>query len=398
MEIIALRKAFPAIENAEDSILAMAAWFHFLCNIDDEIERMDSLERNLVLGRIIEALHAMTLDQPHLTEHIKPLRSIKDIFKRVEMSSHRKILLTTQKRTAINSDPGAFSNIVSQVRMMGHDLAKNDHVKALALASSFIRQCQVVLSPRALPKVFTEVVNVLEALKEESAYLDRKVLPSIEDYLRLRVRTIGLTPFFAILANISDGVEAQEAKEFRAGNNSDGKHLHDNRSTTSSSGDTSSFWTSPLHKRFSDCIQRTVGLQNDIVGLDKDIEKGEKMNLAVLLVEQQNETTENLEAIHRARATAVLMHNTEMQNVIRRWADIKAANHSHVVQVYAQSLVAFTRTHFTWASHANRYHLKHGTISERFSNVAKSTAVEGLRFKARVIRTRKSLQQLRVSH
>ncbi|KAI1670239.1 hypothetical protein A1F96_07525 [Pyrenophora tritici-repentis] len=174
MEIIALRKAFPAIENAEDSILAMAAWFHFLCNIDDEIERMDSLERNLVLGRIIEALHAMTLDQPHLTEHIKPLRSIKDIFKRVEMSSHRKILLTTQKRTAINSDPGAFSNIVSQVRMMGHDLAKNDHVKALALASSFIRQCQVVLSPRALPKVFTEVVNVLEALKEESAYLDSR--------------------------------------------------------------------------------------------------------------------------------------------------------------------------------------------------------------------------------
>lgn len=122
------------------------------------------------------------------------------------------------------------------------------------------------------------------------------------------------------------------------------------------------------------------------------------MNLAVLLVEQQSENIENLEVIQKARSTDISMHNTEMENVMKYWTEIKAANYSPVVQVYAQSLVAFTRTHFTWATHANRYDSKHRTFLEMLSNVPKSTIVEVWKLKARVIRTRKSLQQLAAGH
>ena len=97
------------------------------------------------------------------------------------------------------------------------------------------------------------------------------------------------------------------------------------------------------------------------------------------------------------RVTAILMHNKEMENVMRYWADIETMDHSPVVQLYAQSLLAFTRAHFTWAMHAHRCHSKHAiTISKIPSRVAQSIVVEGLRFKGMVIRTRRSLRQLAV--
>ncbi|KAL6168774.1 hypothetical protein ACJQWK_05146 [Exserohilum turcicum] len=397
-EVIALQKAFPPIKEDQECMLAMAAWFHFLCNVDDEIEQMDSSGRSLILERIIEALRDISLDRLRQMEHIKPKRDFMDILQRVNMSLHRKVPLTTQERMDISNVPEAYFDIVDQQPTINDDVVESRHAKVIALASNFIRQCQAVISPETLPKVFAEVINVVEALRDESAYRESNVLPSIEAYLRLRVRTIGLSPFFAILADTLVGIEAHQAKEFKTGNNDEEKDLHDDGMTSSTGSSNPGFWTSPLHKRLCDCIKITVGLQNDIVGLAKDMEKGERMNLAVLLVEQQNESTQSLEAIQAALSTAVFMHNTEMQNVIRHWADIKTADYSPAVQVYAHSLMAFTRTHLTWATQTDRYHLKHTTISKIFSRVAESTAIEGLRFKARVLRTRKSLRQFAASH
>ena len=61
------------------------------------------------------------------------------------------------------------------------------------------------------------------------------------------------------------------------------------------------------------------------MGLSKDIKKSVRMNLVMVLLEQQHKTTSNLEAVSMARTTAVSIHNTKMQEVMRVWADIKAA-------------------------------------------------------------------------
>lgn len=105
---------------------------------------MESLERRLLLGRITKALQTASVDP------LQPMES--------------------------------------------------GNTKMLAVVSSFIRQCQVVLSPRALVRVFDDIVNYLEGLKEEAAYQESTAaLPNIEDYLRVRLGTIGLRPFFTIL-------------------------------------------------------------------------------------------------------------------------------------------------------------------------------------------------------
>ncbi|KAF5850101.1 hypothetical protein GGP41_002337 [Bipolaris sorokiniana] len=229
--------------------------FHFLRNINDEVEQMESLERRLLLGRITKALQTASVDP------LQPMES--------------------------------------------------GNTKMLAVVSSFIRQCQVVLSPRALVRVFDDIVNYLEGLKEEAAYQESTAaLPNIEDYLRVRLGTIGLRPFFTILR-------------------------HTLTISTSNIKDSSSFWTSPLHSKLLDCIQPAIGLQNDIVGLSKDIKKSVRMNLVMVLLEQQHKTTSNLEAVSMARTTAVSIHNTKMQEVMRVWADIKAANARASVPVEA---------------------------------------------------------------
>ncbi|EMD62209.1 hypothetical protein COCSADRAFT_173593 [Bipolaris sorokiniana ND90Pr] len=209
--------------------------FHFLRNINDEVEQMESLERRLLLGRITKALQTASVDP------LQPMES--------------------------------------------------GNTKMLAVVSSFIRQCQVVLSPRALVRVFDDIVNYLEGLKEEAAYQESTAaLPNIEDYLRVRLGTIGLRPFFTILR-------------------------HTLTISTSSIKDSSSFWTSPLHSKLLDCIQPAIGLQNDIVGLSKDIKKSVRMNLVMVLLEQQHKTTSDLEAVSMALTTAVSIHNTKMQEL-----------------------------------------------------------------------------------
>ncbi|EUC38571.1 hypothetical protein COCCADRAFT_82332, partial [Bipolaris zeicola 26-R-13] len=113
-QVVVLRKAFPAIKDAENSVLAVTAWFHFLCEIDDEVEQMESSERGLLLGRIMKALQTVSVD---------PLQS-----------------------------------------------AEVGHAKLLTVVSSFIRQCQVVLSPQALTPVFADIIDYIGGLKEEAVY------------------------------------------------------------------------------------------------------------------------------------------------------------------------------------------------------------------------------------
>ncbi|EUC43436.1 hypothetical protein COCMIDRAFT_100849, partial [Bipolaris oryzae ATCC 44560] len=115
-EVTVLRKAFPAIKDAGNSILAMAAWFHFLCDVDDEFEQMASLERGLLLERIKKALQ---------TASVNPLQP-----------------------------------------------TESGHAKLLAVVSSFIRQCQVVLSPQTLAQVFADVIDCLEGLNQDASYLE----------------------------------------------------------------------------------------------------------------------------------------------------------------------------------------------------------------------------------
>lgn len=56
-DIAAIRMAFPDVRNSE-TVLAMAAWFALLCNVDDEVERMDSDASQLALIDSISILEA----------------------------------------------------------------------------------------------------------------------------------------------------------------------------------------------------------------------------------------------------------------------------------------------------------------------------------------------------
>jgi hypothetical protein len=97
-------------------------------------------------------------------------------------------------------------------------------------------------------------------------------------------------------------------------------------------------------------VATIVGLQNDLVGLRKDVEEGEKMNHAILLTERKGL------GLRQAVEVAVEKHNQcvrdmleEVERLERRidakggWRELR------------ECMVGFVGTHFEWATAAKRY-------------------------------------------
>lgn len=297
-EISVLRKAFPHVQTRQ-AIIAMAAWFHLLCTIDDEIESMKHDAARLALRESIRYMQYVSDGQEHTDERYS-LRS---------------------KLPRRDSVTGQASPPVRSLTTMYSTNINTDNTSALAvqaLTHAFVQHVATILAPHVMRSVKDNIIAVWEHMCLEIDQRARPEGPDLVAYLNIRTHTVGLGPFFAILQGYCyNGHEVQIANS----------HESDIKSLYAS-------------------VSLAVGLQNDIIGLEKDIAIDEQLNMVRLLCKGDGRSLEE------ALATAVEMHNKAIMEAIRCRDSVYAESR---LSALAESVLAFSRTHYAWATHSKRY-------------------------------------------
>ncbi|KAL2182268.1 NAD(P)-binding-like protein [Thermothelomyces heterothallicus CBS 203.75] len=211
--------------------------------------------------------------------------------------------------------------------------AKDKRVQALARA--LLDHCTRYLSPKSADAFFSAVCRVLEAHAAEVGFLQDRKNDSFPEYLSVRSRTIALNPFFEVIK-----VEYLAEPDW----------------------DFNDAWL-----RLQDEVSRAAGLQNDLIGLLRDIEDGEQLNAVVILMRGFRGYDAN-RLDHKILARCVSMvaaeHNASTTRCFERMTELhRAAQNSpgssiERVEKVARHIIMMCETHLRWCSSSKRYRLE----------------------------------------
>ncbi|KAK5676859.1 hypothetical protein LTS10_010623 [Elasticomyces elasticus] len=270
-DVAAIWLAFPDLQN-ENTALAMAAWLALLCNVDDEIDRLDADTAQLALSDSAAIL----------------------------ASSMRSNERSPQRYGGACLNPAC------------------DPVRAWT--KNFVRQLRGLVPQAVYVNVVNNVLDVWEALQDE-ANLREDAVGDVGSYLEVRTRTVGLRPFFDLLQadlQLEDDELAQEP----------------------------SIW------QLEQNVTLAVALQNDIVGLKRDLADAEPLNIISLAAGLPDSD------LRSASKSAVDMHNQAAATACALASSLSGPTRTSELgaasQRYANSLCALIATHFAWVSSAKR--------------------------------------------
>ncbi|AEO55684.1 NAD(P)-binding-like protein [Thermothelomyces thermophilus ATCC 42464] len=211
--------------------------------------------------------------------------------------------------------------------------AKDKRVQALARA--LLDHCTRYLSPKSADAFFNAVCRVLEAHAAEVGFLQGRNNDSFAEYLSVRSRTIALSPFFEV-------IKAEYLAE--------------------PDWDFNDAWLG-----LQDEVSRAAGLQNDLIGLLRDIEDGEQLNAVVILMRgfrgyDANRLDRNILA--RCVSMVAAEHNASAARCFERMTELhRAAQNSpgssvERVEKVARHIIMMCETHLRWCSSSKRYRLE----------------------------------------
>jgi hypothetical protein len=188
-----------------------------------------------------------------------------------------------------------------------------------SLMSTFRKHCYQYLSEAAAKGFFYEIDKVFIGFVEEIRFRQGHTTRDLERYMDIRTRTIGVAPFFALV-----------------------------RSELPPSGYPDDFVA------VQKAVNMTVGLQNDLVGLEKDLENGELLNAVLVAMEQQGEEGKEQDLAKAIEAICAL-HNQNIAGVVRTRQRVLLEGKGNPAAIIANSQLLFTETHFRWCTTAKRY-------------------------------------------
>lgn len=212
-----------------------------------------------------------------------------------------------------------------------------------ALSRVLFDHCARYLSQASAQAFFKAVCGVLQAHLEEFHFLHGHHRTSFPVYMAIRSRTIALNPFFEVIK--TEYLEPADW-EFNA------------------------TW-----EQLQNEVGRVAGLQNDLVGLVRDIQDGEQMNGAMVLMQGLNLRLDNKNQLnHNALVRCVSLVNAEHNESASRC--LKYAAHLHRaaessgrsdtarietvarVEAVTRHILMMCETHLRWCSSAKRYRLE----------------------------------------
>lgn len=201
------------------------------------------------------------------------------------------------------------------------------------MAKSLVEHCTRHLSPKSATAFAKAVSGVLEAHAAEIRFIQGG--SSFAEYLSVRSRTIALNPFFEVIKT-----EYLEEADWEFND----------------------AWL-----RLQEEVSRAAGLQNDLIGLLRDIDDGEQLNAVVILMRGFRGYDAN-RIDHKILARCVSMvaaeHNASAARSFERMADLhRAAQHTpgssiERVEKAARHIIMMCETHLRWCSSAKRYRLE----------------------------------------
>jgi hypothetical protein len=210
------------------------------------------------------------------------------------------------------------------------------------------------LSRRSAPAFFSAVVNVLDAHVKEVQFLQSRppMRHSMAAYLALRRRTIALNPFFEVLK-----AELLDPNVY-------------NQSTGSSD----------LQKAWIDLqteVSQAAGLQNDLIGLVRDIDDGEELNAVIVLMRAfgwpsgGDPSTIDRSLLVRCLAVVNSEHNASVARAmdcatrLHRAAEaaaygdeVDSATVISQVEAVSRHVLLLAETHLRWCAAHKRYRLE----------------------------------------
>jgi hypothetical protein len=203
--------------------------------------------------------------------------------------------------------------------------------------------CTRYLSQASGQAFFKAVCGVLNAHLEELHFLRGQHRASFPAYMAIRSRTIALNPFFEVIKT-----EYLEPSDWKF----------------------NSTW-----EKLQNEVGRVAGLQNDLVGLVRDIEDGEQMNGAMVLMQGLNLRADNknqlnrnalvrcvslVNAEHNDSASRCLKYVAKLHRAAERSGCSDAARIETVarVEAVARHILMMCETHLRWCASAKRYRLE----------------------------------------
>jgi len=213
--------------------------------------------------------------------------------------------------------------------------ARDKRVQGLGRA--LLDHCTRYLSPRSAEAFFKAVCEVLEAHIEEIYFLQGRFGDSLAAYMSIRSRTIALNPFFEV---IKSEYLAKTDWEFN-----------------------------PLWKKLQHEVSRVCGLQNDLIGLVRDLEDGEQLNAVMVLMRGFNAINKH-QLDRGVLSRCVALVNAEHNRSAARSFEFAAQIHGAAeasdcsaierCESVARHILMMCETHLRWCSSAKRYRLEVG--------------------------------------
>ncbi|RJE25566.1 hypothetical protein PHISCL_02106 [Aspergillus sclerotialis] len=196
--------------------------------------------------------------------------------------------------------------------------------KVLYAVQIFRDHCSRYLDKDEVKDFLNEVCSVFKGFSWELELREKALASDLETYINIRMRTVGVAPFFSLIkSEYSPGYHAEELLEMQRD------------------------------------IYTAVGLQNDLIGLEKDIQTGEAMNAVIYAMKSTRQKEGHDVGIGLPGAVSLVceLHNTAITRALKR--------HDHLIStpecppssgiIIANAMLLCTATHLEWCVSTKQY-------------------------------------------
>ncbi|KAJ5594686.1 uncharacterized protein N7459_000894 [Penicillium hispanicum] len=221
---------------------------------------------------------------------------------------------------------GSSSGTTDTDNYIVFDLSPKGEVRSLMLL--FRDHCCSFLSDAAAQSFFDEICLVFHGFMQEIEFQEGRLKCDLQTYMGIRTRTIGVAPFLTLIRD----------QVFPSGDYPD------------------------VLLALQTAMIVAVSLQNDLVGLEKDMEEHEPMNAVILTMRtlQANGETRG-SALADAIIAISTLHNSTIEEAVHLHRKVMQESRTESELAVANSLLILTETHFRWCTTAKRY----GTVMKQ---------------------------------
>ncbi|CAG8371267.1 unnamed protein product [Penicillium salamii] len=221
----------------------------------------------------------------------------------------------------------ALKETISNLQENKEDISPDNGVaRILFLFQSYCSQ-HLDLSEDVYHELRNDMCDMCQGLLDELLFRQGVLPNTLDTYLQFRGRTMGIHPFFTLIRAMYSPIGNKCLSELR-----------------------------DLQMR----VSLVLGLQNDLVGLEKDRRKGETMNaVLVSLNEQAGTDVERMDSIMPVVIQDVCgIHNRCVSAAVEKYHLMVESNGEVQNPVLETAVLAFADTHLKWCASSKRYQAK----------------------------------------